>query len=105
MKTLALFFGLSAAASLYAADNAAPYPAVPYFVSNCFNCHGSEGKAVSAIPTLAGREKAVLEEQLKAYKTDSKTGTIMNQLAKGYTDAEIAILADYFSRQKQGAAK
>ena len=54
----------------------------------------------SAIPAIAGRDKAYLEETLKAYKAGTKQATIMNQLAKGYTDEEIAVLADYFSRQK-----
>lgn len=75
-------------------------PAQPYFAANCFNCHGTEGKAVSAIPAIAGRDKAYLEETLKAFKAGSKQATIMHQLAKGYTDEEIAILADYFSRQR-----
>ncbi|UCV20134.1 c-type cytochrome [Ferribacterium limneticum] len=75
-------------------------PARPYFAANCFNCHGSEGKAVSAIPTIAGRDKGYLEETLKAFKAGTKQATIMTQLAKGYTDEELAILADYFSRQR-----
>lgn len=81
-----------------AADTAAP--ARPYFAANCFNCHGTEGKAVSAIPTIAGRDRAYLEEALKAFKAGTKQATIMTQLAKGYTDAELAILADYFARQR-----
>lgn len=81
-----------------AADAAAP--ARPYFAANCFNCHGTEGKANSAIPSIAGRDKAYLEEALKAFKAGTKQATIMTQLAKGYTDEELAILADYFSRQR-----
>lgn len=78
----------------------AAVPTRPYFASNCFNCHGTEGKAVSAIPSIAGRDKAYLEETLKAFKAGTKQATIMNQLAKGYTDEELVILADYFARQR-----
>lgn len=81
-----------------AADAAAP--ARPYFAANCFNCHGTEGKAVSAIPAIAGRDKAYLEETLKAFKAGTKQATIMTQLAKGYTDEEMTVLADYFARQR-----
>jgi cytochrome c553 len=77
-----------------------PEIAPHYFVANCANCHGTDGKTNSAIPPLAGRDKVYLEETLKAYKTGDKAGTIMPQLTKGYTDEEIAILADYFSKQK-----
>lgn len=98
-RTLCLAPLLFAALPAFAAGPATP-PPTPYFVGNCFNCHGTEGKANSAIPAIAGRERAYLEETLKAYKAGSKQATIMHQLAKGYTDEEIAILADYFSRQK-----
>ncbi len=99
MKRLLPVLGLLASASALSAEPAAP-ATFPYFVSNCFNCHGTEGRANSAIPSIGGRDKAFLEETLKAYKAGTKQATIMNQLAKGYTDEEIAVLADYFSRQK-----
>ena len=104
MRALLCCLGLLAAGPL--AVTAAPGPAkgeantVPYFVGNCFNCHGTDGKNRGAIPALAGRDRALLEEKLKSYKAGSKPATIMHQLAKGYTDEEIAILADYFSKQK-----
>ncbi len=99
MKRLSPVLGLLASASALSAEPTQP-ATFPYFVSNCFNCHGTEGRANSAIPKIAGRDKAFLEETLKAYKAGTKQATIMNQLAKGYTDEEIAVLADYFSRQK-----
>lgn len=73
---------------------------IPYFSANCANCHGTDGKAASAIPPIAGRDRAYLEETMKAFKTGARPATIMHQLAKGYSDEEIAVLADYFSKQK-----
>lgn len=99
MKRFLPLLGLLAATAVPASDRPAVAP-FPYFVANCFNCHGTEGNAKSAIPTIAGRDKAYLEEALKAFKAGTKQATIMHQLAKGYTDEEIAVLADYFSRQK-----
>ncbi len=100
MKRLLPLLGLLASAAVLAAETNAPAANLPYFVGNCFNCHGTEGRVNSAIPSIAGRDKAFLEETLKAYKAGTKQATIMHQLAKGYTDEEIAVLADYFSRQK-----
>ena len=100
MKRLLPLLGLLASATVLSAETNAPPASFPYFVGNCFNCHGIEGRVNSAIPSIAGRDKAYLEETLKAYKAGTKQATIMHQLAKGYTDEEIAVLADYFSRQK-----
>lgn len=96
-----IFFALAGLLGCAGALAAEPPPAAfPYFVANCFNCHGTEGNTKSAIPAIAGRERAYLEATLKAFKDGSKQATIMHQLAKGYTDDEIAVLADYFSRQR-----
>ena len=90
------------ATAAYAADPSKQSKnATPYFAANCANCHGTDGKSTNtAIPSLAGRDRGYLEQTLKAYKAGTKTGTIMPQLAKGYTDEEIVVLADYFSKQK-----
>ncbi|MBL8422302.1 MAG: c-type cytochrome [Candidatus Accumulibacter phosphatis] len=100
--SLALVGTLTALAAL-AEPNlaAAPAPALtPYFAANCANCHGTDGKAASAIPPLAGRDRAYLEQSMQAFKTGARPATIMHQLAKGYTDEEIAVLAEYFAKQK-----
>ena len=87
--------GVAAATPVWAVP-----PGQPYFVANCFNCHGTDGKATGAIQPLAGRDRAYLEATMKAFKDGSRPSTIMQKHARGYTDEEIAILADYFSRQK-----
>jgi cytochrome c553 len=35
---------------------------------------------------------------LLSYKTGEKTGTVMNQHARGYSDQQLKRIADYFSR-------
>lgn len=99
MKIIFAVAGLLGGTGALAAE-APPAAPFPYFVANCFNCHGTEGNAKSAIPALAGRDRDYLEATLKAFKEGRKQATIMHQLAKGYTDDEIAVLADYFSRQR-----
>ncbi|MEY3183584.1 MAG: hypothetical protein RLZZ613_272, partial [Pseudomonadota bacterium] len=42
-----------------------------------------------------------LVEQMKAFKEGRRTGTIMHQLAKGYTDEQIESMAAYLSAQKR----
>ena len=68
----------------------------------CTGCHGTEGNSQSDIPELTGMTKMKLAEQLIEFRTGKKEATIMQRIAKGYTDAEIELLADYFSRQGKG---
>jgi sulfide dehydrogenase cytochrome subunit len=69
-------------------------------VANCANCHGTAGNAQGAMPSLAGRPKAYIIEQMQAFRDGKRPSTIMQQLAKGYTDAQVEQIADYFSRQQ-----
>jgi cytochrome c553 len=78
-------------------------PADPYLgrnlAANCANCHGTNGRGVSGMPALAGRSRAELEAMLKGFRDGKRGGTIMPQLAKGYTDVQIAAMSDFLSRQ------
>lgn len=82
---------------------AAPAVALPsnaaYLASNCANCHGTAGVAKGAMPSLAGLPKATIVEQFKAFRDGKRAATIMHQLAKGYTDAQVELIADFFSKQ------
>ena len=69
------------------------------WAASCAACHGTDGKSNSAIPAIAGQDKAVLLQKLLAYKQGTLPATVMHQHAKGYTDAELDRLAAHFSRQ------
>ena len=71
-----------------------------YLAANCANCHGTTGRSAGAMPSLAGQPKAYLIEQMRAFRDGKRPATIMHQIAKGYTDAQIDSVADHFSRQK-----
>jgi cytochrome c553 len=49
---------------------------------------------------LAGKPKEELVQKLQDFKAGRKPATIMHQLAKGYTDAQIEAMAAYFAAQK-----
>ena len=79
---------------------AAPAPppspaAVRNMISNCYSCHGTDGRSPGAIPSLTGKnaEQALL--QLKEFKSGQLAATVMTRHAKGYTDAELEALANY----------
>lgn len=96
--------GLLASAQAIAQSNAerdALY--VKSLAATCANCHGTNGKATegSAVVTLAGMPKDYIVTQMNAFKTGTRSATIMHQLSKGYSDAQIEQIATYFAAQKK----
>ncbi len=93
----------SALATLAVQAQTAPAPVSQHLARNlaaqCANCHGTNGRSVADVPSLAGQSAAVLINKMKDYKDGKQQATIMHQLSKGYTDEQIALIADYYSKQ------
>jgi cytochrome c553 len=70
--------------------------------ATCAACHGTEGRAPagSAMPSLAGRPAPWLIEQMHAFESGAREATVMHQIARGYSAAQIDQLAAYFAAQK-----
>ena len=68
--------------------------------ATCGACHGTAGKGQGAMPGLAGLEKDYLVKQMQDFKSGARPATVMHQLAKGFSDEQIALMAEYFSKQK-----
>ncbi|MCC6532932.1 MAG: c-type cytochrome [Burkholderiales bacterium] len=70
------------------------------WAASCASCHGTRGVGNDTMPRLAGRSKDDLLAMMLEFKADKrKTATIMHQHAKGYTDAQLERIAEYFARQ------
>ena len=87
--------------SAHAQDKEALY--LKSLAATCANCHGTNGKSVegSSVTSLAGLDKTYHIAQMKAFKTGTRPATVMHQLSKGYSDAQIEVLASYFAAQKK----
>jgi cytochrome subunit of sulfide dehydrogenase len=68
--------------------------------ATCTNCHGTTGVSLAGIPSLAGRNKDDLVHEMREFRDGARPGTIMPQLAKGYTDAQIESIGAWFAAQK-----
>jgi len=93
----------------------------------CIVCHGNNGASAGpAIPNLSSMSPNYLMGAMLAYKYENteelnkiidsddrfqdveafaRNSTIMSRIAKGYSETEIKIVADHFSRQKLYFAK
>ena len=87
--------------STFAPANLTPL-GVRSLAANCAACHGTNGNSAGgAIAGLAGMNKEYLAGQMKLFKDGRREATLMHQIAKGYSDAEVAAMADFFAAQKK----
>ena len=92
---------IAAAPIPFAAPNLTPLGARA-LAANCAACHGTNGNSAGgAVPGLARANKDYFVTQMKAFREGKRDATVMHQIAKGYSDAEIAALADFFAAQKR----
>ena len=98
-QTLAPVSVTAPPAPAFAPSNLTP-SGVRSLAANCAACHGTNGhSAGGAIPGLAGMNKEYFLNQIKAFKEGKREATVMHQISKGYSDAEVAALGDYFAAQ------
>jgi sulfide dehydrogenase cytochrome subunit len=110
--TAALLTMLLVPAAAYAAADAK-------LLGSCADCHGDKGVSTAQdVPTVAGTSSSVQADRLKAYRGktipcpkvnykrgDTKRQGDMCSVAKSLSDAEIADLADYYSKQAYAPQK
>jgi sulfide dehydrogenase cytochrome subunit len=92
----------AAAAALLSISCGAPAQDAPRLAAPCAICHGTEGRAVTQdVVPLAGLPREHIASQMRAFRDGQRPATVMHQIAKGYTDAQIDALAAWFSAQKR----
>lgn len=67
---------------------------------NCTTCHGPEAQGSLSIPKIRGLDKQDIVESMKGFRSGEERQTIMGRIAKGYSDADIELLAAYFFSMK-----
>jgi sulfide dehydrogenase cytochrome subunit len=75
-------------------------PAARSLAATCGACHGTDGRSVTAeVAALAGVPREHIASQMRAFRDGTRPATVMQQIAKGYSDQQIDLMADYFSRR------
>ncbi len=76
-------------------------PQVSMLVNTCVACHGLKGSSVGpATPIIAGMHKPLFLKAMRDMKSGKRPSTVMGLIAKGYTDHEFQLMADFFTQQK-----
>lgn len=95
-RALAVALALAASCSAQAQDATL----ARNLAATCANCHGTNGQARGDMKPLAGVSAEKIIAAVADYKSGNQPATVMHQIAKGYTDAQIRLVAGYFAAQK-----
>jgi len=52
------------------------------------------------VPRLVGRNPAEIVTAMEAFRSGQKPATVMDRIAKGFPEAEIRAIADWFGAQR-----
>ena len=92
----------TAVAALLAVASSAVAQDAQKLAAPCAICHGTDGRPVTKdVVPLAGLPREHIASQMRAFRDGQRPATVMHQIAKGYTDAQIDALAAWFSAQKR----
>ena len=65
----------------------------------CAGCHGTEGDGYGSLPPIHGMDKHLFLEAMRGFKEGDRPATVMNRIAKGFSDTDLVKLADHFSKK------
>jgi cytochrome subunit of sulfide dehydrogenase len=85
-------------ASIAAAVAASAEP--PAGAAACSGCHPATTRVTSPVPRLAGLEQAAIVRAMQEFRSGQRAGTVMDRIAKGFTDEEIQAIAAWYAEQR-----
>ena len=98
MKALRIAVGIATimagAVPVHAASEAPPG------ATSCSGCHSARGAAATPVPRLYGRDAGEMLTAMAAFRDGSRPATVMNRIAKGFSDDELRPIAAWFAAQK-----
>ena len=68
--------------------------------ASCAICHGTNGVNTAGMPNLAAQPQHHLARQLRDFRDGKRPATIMHQIAKGLTEAQIEAVSAHWSAQQ-----
>ncbi len=92
---------LVAAACLPVAASAGDAVRGAVLAAPCASCHGTDGHSPGEIPSIAGMTPEDLSRAMLDFRSGARPATVMNRIARGYDEPEIAAIVAYFATKAQ----
>jgi cytochrome subunit of sulfide dehydrogenase len=72
----------------------------PPGASSCSGCHPASSTVETSAGRLNGRSPADIVTAVATFRSGQRPATVMDRIAKGFTDDEIKAIADWYAAQK-----
>jgi cytochrome c553 len=72
----------------------------PPGAASCSGCHPATRAVDTTVARLTGRNPAEIVAAMAAFKTGQRPATVMDRIAKGFSDDEVKAIADWYGGQK-----
>jgi sulfide dehydrogenase cytochrome subunit len=72
----------------------------PAGAAACSGCHPAARFVDTTVPRLVGRNPADIVTAMQAFKSGQLPSTVMDRIAKGFSDDEIKAIAAWYGAQK-----
>jgi cytochrome c553 len=72
----------------------------PPGAASCSGCHPDKPNVDTPVPRLAGHDASAMIAAMQAYRGGLRPATVMERIAKGFSDDEIQAIAAWFAAQR-----
>jgi sulfide dehydrogenase cytochrome subunit len=79
---------------------AAAVDVAPPGAAACSGCHPASRAVETPFTRLTGRNAAEIVTAVQEFRSGQRPGTVMDRIAKGFTDGEIKAIAAWYAKLK-----
>jgi cytochrome c553 len=72
----------------------------PAGAAACSGCHAASPRVATSVPRLAGRDRTDIVTAMQEFRSGARAATVMDRIAKGFTDQEILAIAAWYASQR-----
>jgi cytochrome subunit of sulfide dehydrogenase len=72
----------------------------PPGAASCSGCHPAHANAGTPVPRLAGQNAGEIVAAMQAFRSGQRPATVMDRIAKGFSDDEVKVIAAWFETQR-----